>query len=368
MHYPPLHFDHLARLSDSTGMLQHARWTVPDPSHGYTLDDNVRAFVVALKGHRQTGQADLIERARRYLAFMLYAQHDDGRFRNFAGYDRNWLEDVGSPDSNGRAIWALGHGVRHAPEAGMRDVSMWMFDRAMPHVEALTSPRAVASVLLGCAEVHAAGRNAQTALAHVERCATYLAGLFDQTSNSHWPWFERSLTYGNATLPQAMITAGMLMHSGRYLDIGRRSLEFLIGLMFDDGANGALDLIGHDGWYARGDVRATFDQQPIDAGCMVEALLVAQRAFDEPRYGELAHVALQWFYGRNRLDVQLYDAQSGGCRDALIAQGANENQGAESTLAHLAARLAIDEAALAIKREPSQQLNSARMRSAAMNR
>lgn len=343
MQHPPLRFDHLARLSDSTGMLQHARWTVPDPRFGYTLDDNARAFVVALKAHRHTGQSEWLEWARRYLAFMIYAQTDDGWFRNFADYDRRWLEEAGSPDANGRALWALGYGVRCAPEAGMRDVSMWMFDRAQPRIADLTSPRAVASALLGCAEVHAADRNARLMRTHIEQSAVYLADLFDQASHNHWPWFERSLTYGNATLSQAMITAGALTHSRRYLQIGRRSLDFLIDLVFN---NGALDLIGHDGWYVHGATRADFDQQPIDAGCMIEALLVARQTFDEPRYGELAHVALQWFYGRNRLDTPLYDEGSGGCCDALIAQGANQNQGAESTLAHLSARLAIEGANL----------------------
>ena len=349
MRYPQLQFEHLARLSDSTGMLQHALWNMPDPRHGYTLDDNARAFVVALKGYRQNNQADLLEWARRYLAFMVYAQHDDGRFRNFAGYNRTWLEDVGSPDSNGRAVWALGYGVRYAPEAGMRNVCMWMFERAVPQFESLTSPRAIASLLLGCAEVYQVGRSTQLALTHINRCADSLAGLFDQVAQKDWAWFEQSLTYGNATLAQAMITAGVVTQSNRYLEIGRRSLEFLIDTLFD---KNMLDLVGHAGWYSQGSKRAIFDQQPIDAGCMVEALLVAQQAYKEPRYGKLAHTALEWFYGHNRLKAPLYDEDSGGCRDGLAAQGTNENQGAESTLAHLAARLAIEQTDGSVRREP----------------
>ena len=346
MQYPSLCFDHLVRLSDDTGMLQHARWSIPDPNHGYTLDDNVRAFVVALQGHLVTGRADLLALAQRYLAFMVYAQREDGVFRNFAGYDRQWLEDAGSPDSNGRAVWALGYGVHHAPEAGMRAAALWMFDRAQPHIDALTSPRAVASALLGCAEAYAADRNAPAMLVQIDRCASYLAGLFDQVARGEWQWFEQSLTYGNATLSQAMLMAGVLTGSKRYLDIGQRSLTFLIELLFK---HDQLDLIGQDGWYEYGTEPASFDQQPIDAACMVDALLVAQTVLGEPRYGKLAHQALAWFYGGNRLGVPLYDATTGGCFDALIAEGVNRNQGAESTLAHLAARLAVDEAVVGVR-------------------
>ena len=336
MTYPSLCFDHLARLTDDTGMLQHARWSVPDPNHGYTLDDNARALVVALQGHASTGRADLLVLARRYLGFMVYAQREDGVFRNFAGYNRQWLEDAGSPDSNGRALWALGYGLHHAPEVGMREAALWMFDRAKPQIDGLTSPRAVASAILGCAEAHAADRNAGPMRAQIDRCAAYLAGLFDQVAHGAWQWFEQYLTYGNATLPQAMLMAGALTGCERYRDIGRRSLEFLVDLVF---ANDQLDLIGQDGWHVQGAPPARFDQQPIDAGCMVEALLVAQRVFGEPRYGRLAQQALDWFYGRNRLGASLYDATTGGCFDALIPDGVNRNQGAESTLAHLSARL-----------------------------
>ncbi len=337
MTYPLLSFDHLLRLTDDTGILQHARWSVPNPQEGYTLDDNVRAFVVALKGHACTGRGDLLELARRYLGFMLYAQRDDGVFRNFADYGRNWLEEAGSADSNGRALWALGYGAHHAPERGIREAALWLFDRAKSGIAGLTSPRAVAAALLGCTEVHAADRNPGQMLVLVEHGAHYLAGLYDQVVIDGWHWFEASVTYGNATLSQAMLVAGALTGSACYLEIGRNSLEFLITLMFSEGK---MDVIGQNGWHARGGPRAVFDQQPIDAACMVEALLVARRICNEPRYGVLATMAMEWFYGNNRLGASLYDETTGGCFDALILGGVNANQGAESTLAHLSARMA----------------------------
>ncbi len=339
LRYPSLQFEHLVRLSDSTGILQHARWSVPDPRWGYTLDDNARAFVVALHGYQHTSDGELREWARRYLAFMIYAQTDDGWFRNFADYNRRWLESAGSPDSNGRAMWALGYGVHHAPDDGMRETAMWVFSRAWPNISRLTSPRAVASALLGCAEAHEADWKAPTMLAQIDDCATYLTKLFDQASQPDWQWFEHSLTYGNATLPHAMIVAGRVLGSERYLDIGRRTLNFLCDIVFEQSY---LDVIGHDGWFERGGAKTPFDQQPIDAACLVDALLVAQRVFQDPQYGTLARKALGWFYGQNRMGIALYDARTGGCFDALIAEGVNRNQGAESTLAHLSARLAIE--------------------------
>ena len=357
MNYPSLCFDHLKRLTDDTGLLQHALWTTPDPNHGYTLDDNARALVVALRGHEQTGCRDLLELARRYLGFMLYSQRDDGNFRNFAGYDRRWLEDSGSQDSIGRALWALGYCLHHAPEAGMRDTAMWMFDRAKVHITGLTSPRAVAAAILGCDEAISADRNAGLMLRVMDQSASYLLSLYEQVARGDWQWYEESVTYGNATLSQAMLTAGAVTGEKKYHDVGVRSLEFLIAKLFlkqvpGDSTNVLppmsmetvpiyLDLIGQAGWLLHGGPRAEFDQQPIDAVCMVEALLVAERTCNEPRFGELAVTALDWFYGKNRLCLPLYDQSSGGCFDALIADGVNRNQGAESTLAHLSARLVI---------------------------
>jgi len=340
MNYPPLKFDHLIHLSDTTGIQQHARWSIPDPSWGYTLDDNARAFVVALRGYIQTGDAALVEWARRYLSFMMYAQRDDGLFRNFASYDRQWLEDTGSPDSNGRALWALGYGARVAPEAGMREACVWLFDRARPHIDRLRDTRAASFTLLGCVEMHRADHDPLAMRAYVDNLAAHLAGLFERNSGQDWQWFENGLTYGNATLSQAMLATGLVTGLRRYTDIGQRSLDFLIDVMF---AGDHLDLIGQNGWYMRGGRRAVFDQQPIDAGCMVEALVFAQDVLGEKRYGELADVAMAWFYGQNRTHQPIYDEDTGGCFDGLTPEGVNRNQGAESTLAHLSARLAMKE-------------------------
>lgn len=333
MQYPPLRLDHLVRLTDSVGIFQHAIYTLPDPHRGYTLDDNARAFIVALKHHRWNGDSLSLSLACRYLAFIRYAQTSDGRFLNFLPFDRRWREETGSPDSNGRALCALGYGVRYAPEPGLRDAARLLLERALPQATRLTSPRAIAFAILGLAE-------ARLGLDLVQRFANELARLFEHHANADWQWFEPYLTYSNATLPQAMFIAGELLNNDRYTMIAHRSLDFLIGVLFQ---GDILDLIGQRGWYPQNGERARFDQQPVDAACAVEALLVARRIVGEPRYGELAERALEWFYGRNCSHLALYDPETGGCYDGLTPEGVNRNQGAESTIAHLLARLLIEE-------------------------
>jgi hypothetical protein len=325
---------------------------VPDPNHGYTLDDNARALIAALKWHRHSGGgAGALDLAYRYLAFMLGSQHQDGRFRNFMAFERQWLEDVGSPDSQGRALWALGYCLRHAPEEGMRQAAAWMFDQAGAHVSRLSSPRTVAFALHGFAEAHLAGRHAADP-DRMKQCADHLAGMFRRHARHAWQWFEYSLTYANASLPHALLIAAHVCGDAQYRDVGKRSLDFLIELLFEEGQ---LDLIGQDGWYAQGGERACFDQQPIDAQCMVEALLCASHVLDDERYAMLATRALEWFYGRNRNGAVMYDETTGGCHDGLTADGVNFNQGAESTLAHLLARMAWEEhEKLTLRRHPER--------------
>jgi hypothetical protein len=320
---------------------------VPDPNHGYTLDDNARALIVALKWHQHASSNGSIESthqaldlAYRYLAFMLGSQREDGRFRNVMAFERHWLENVGSPDSQGRALWALGYCLRYAPEAGLRQAAEWMFDRAVDRVSEMSSPRTTAFAMHGFAEAYQVGWQTSDTKARLRQCANQLMGLFTRHARQAWQWYEYSLTYANATLPHALLVAADVLDDVHYRDVGRRSLDFLISLLFEEDQ---LDLIGQSGWYSQGGERASFDQQPIDAQCMVEALLYAHSALGEPRYEFLAKRALEWFYGRNRNSAMMYDETTGGCLDGLTADGVNLNQGAESTLAHLLARLAWEE-------------------------
>ena len=274
------------------------------------------------------------------MAFIMGSQREDGRFRNFMSFDRHWLEDVGSSDSQGRALWALGYCLHHTDDVGMRQAAAWMIEQAHHHAPQLISPRAIAFGLHGLAEIHKAEDQPFNVEAQLKKSADYLVTLFDQYSRSDWRWFEDALTYANATLPHALLVAYDILRDERYRDVGQRSLDFLLNLLFE---NDQLDLIGQDGWYSRGSVRASFDQQPIDAQCLVEALVCAQQVLGKPHYGTLAAVALEWFYGRNRHGLMMYDEESGGCNDGLTLTGVNANQGAESTLAHLLARLSYDE-------------------------
>lgn len=280
------------------------------------------------------------ELAYRYMAFIMGSQREDGRWRNFMSFDRHWLEDVGSSDSQGRALWALGYCLHHANDGGMRQAAAWMIERVYDHALELISPRAVAFGLHGLAEVYKADHPTVNVEQRLRQYADYLVALFERHDRGDWHWFEDSLTYANATLPHALLVAADLFDEDRYHAVGQCSLDFLINLLFK---NDQLDLIGQDGWYSRGSVRASYDQQPIDAQCMVEALLCAHQVLGHDRYAVLAAQALEWFYGRNRHGVMMYDETSGGCNDGLTLNGMNGNQGAESTLAHLIARLSYEE-------------------------
>ena len=347
MQYPEINFKHLCRMSDSTGLYQHARWAVPDPNHGYTLDDNVRALMAALMWQERDPKDTVpLDLAYRYLAFMLGSQHEDGRFRNFMGFDRRWLEDVGSDDSHGRALWALGFCIRHATEPSLIRTATWMFDRAAHNTLQYTSPRTIAFALHGFADVALAKQPVGNSFENMVSCAKKLSNMFRNNARHKWQWFEYSLTYANATFPQALLVAaqacdfrGEIQLSAEFRDVGKRSLDFLVDLLFNQDR---LDLIGQNGWYAEGGQKAVFDQQPVDAQCMVEALLCAHKVLGEDHYRERAQNALEWFYGRNRHNLSVYDSHTGGCFDGLTAEGVNENEGAESTLAHLLARMAWD--------------------------
>ncbi len=327
-------------MTDSTGILQHARWTVPNLQSGYCLDDNARAFVVTLKYHLLAHDSPSLELARRYLAFIQYAQKSDGAFRNFLPYNRHWHEDTGSQDARGRAIQALGFGLRGAPERGMRDAAAYLLERALAHSKPLTSPRAVAFAILGLADACATDWRLKELRERIRQYADYLTDLFERVDDGTWRWFEPYLTYVNSVLPHALLIASELIHDARYKKIAQTSLEFLIGVLFQ---KDMLDLIGQKGWYHRGGERALFDQQPTDAQHTVELLLTAHRVLGKSRYNDLALRAMEWFYGKNRGGVSLYDQETGGCYDGLTRDGVNRNEGGESTLAHLMARLLIEE-------------------------
>jgi len=330
---PRINLEHIIRMTDGTGMLQHAIYNVPNCHEGYCVDDNARALILcnlleeaAVPRLKEDPEA----LATRYLAFLAASlDHEQGRFRNFMSYDRQWLERAGSEDSHGRALWALGHGARHSVNEGHRRLCSELFERGFAVVEGFASPRAWAFAMLGARD-HAC---AQPGHGGVAKAHQMWLGKMQQrwkdASSAEWPWFEDHLTYENARFCQAMICSGALDPAA--LEIGLESLRWLAGRQCTDA--GFFRPIGTHG-YAKVDATpAAFDQQPVEAQAMVAACLEAFAATDDDFWWREARRAFDWFIGRNDLGIALADLATGGCRDGLHPDRANENQGAESTLA-----------------------------------
>jgi hypothetical protein len=252
------------------------------------------------------------------------------RFRNFMSYTRQWTEDVGSEDSHGRALWALGAVVGRSRDPGRQSLSGGLFHRALEMVSTFTSPRAWAFALLGIDEYLRAFQGDSNVQALRKSLAERLFGLFQRTSSHDWPWFEDRATYENARLSQALLASGARMSHEEMTAAGLRSLGWLVSVQRS--SDGYFTPIGSNGFYSRGETRATFDQQPVDACAMVSACLEARRVSGDEQWMRHAHRAFRWFLGQNHLNQFLYDASTGGCRDGLHADRVNENEGAESTL------------------------------------
>lgn len=336
---PPLRLDHIVRMSDGTGIFQHAIFNVPNYHEGYCTDDNARAFILCnllddLGDISPCGNLDGL--ASTYLAFLAAAMNrDTGRFRNFMSHTRHWLEESGGEDSHGRALWALGTGAARSRNEGRRKLSALLFERGLTIAGSFSSPRAWAFTLLGVHEyLHQYPTSAQ-AQAIREELTRNLVRLWNSCATENWPWFEPSATYDNARLCQSLILSGHTLPHPEALDIGLKSLRWLASLQKTQA--GHFRPIGNNGFYVRDGARADFDQQPVETQAMVSACLEASRVTQDPTWASEARRAFEWFLGRNDLGLPLYDSTTGGCSDGLHRDRINENQGAESSLAfHLA--------------------------------
>jgi glycosyltransferase involved in cell wall biosynthesis len=336
---PPLRLDHVIRMSDGTGIFQHAIFNVPNFHEGYCTDDNARAFILCNLLDEIGGlppAEDLGRLATCYLAFLAAAlDYQSGRFRNFMGHSRQWLEVAGSEDSHGRALWAAGTGAGRSRNDGHRRLAAQLFERGLGAVDRFTSPRAWSFALLGIHEYLREFPCSPEMSALRERLTSQLVALWSACATGHWPWFEPSVTYDNARICQALILSGQWLPQPEALEIGLRSLRWLVSIQKTQA--GCYRPIGSNGFYHRDGARADFDQQPVEAQAMVSACLEAFRATQDAMWSREARRAFEWFLGRNDLGQALYDFRTGGCSDGLHRERVSENQGAESTLAfHLA--------------------------------
>ncbi|HAH04966.1 MAG TPA: glycosyl transferase family 1 [Elusimicrobia bacterium] len=332
---PEIKLDHLYRMTDSTGLFQHAIVAVPNFSTGYCTDDNARALILTvLLDELWEDSPRLLNAATTYAAFLQHAFDPKlNRFRNFMGFNRAWMDEALSEDCCGRALWALGTCVGRSTNPGFQALAGQIFAQALSPVTGFSSPRAWALALIGAHE-YLRRLNGDRQVSQIRDALTdLLMGLYSRTAAPEWPWFEDSVTYMNAVLPHALILSGSGAARADALELGVKALRWLTQVQTAEGAY--LRPIGSNGFFKRDGARANFDQQPIEAQAMVSACLEAYRCTSDDYWFSQARRAFDWFLGRNDLGIPLYDPNTGGCRDGLHVDRVNQNQGAESTLAFL---------------------------------
>lgn len=317
-------------MSDSTGMLQHSIGVIPDRRHGYCLDDNARALMLMNVSPRLSAKACL-SWSTIYASFVQYAWNADAqRFRNFMRFDRSWCEEVGSEDSNGRALWALGHTAENSRLPDLRIWASGLFHDVIAVMPPPESPRAMAFGALGAVAMIRAGDTTAELGAIIERTCNVLARLVEAHRRPDWAWFEAVLGYDNPRLCQALIEGGMALAKPDWIDLGIEMLDWIERCQTS--AQGYFRPIGSEsfGWY---NDWKPFDQQPLEAQAAIDAAHSAWIATRDRRWVESAQRAYQWFFGANDRGAMLADLATGRCRDGVTPRGRNENSGAESILA-----------------------------------
>ena len=336
---PPFDLAHLKRLTDDTGLLQHAKYIVPDRHTGYCLDDNSRALMLCAWAFFLLQSDDAKALISTYFSFTHFMQNPDGRFRNFIDYQRHFLDETGSDDACGRALWALGYIIWRPPRDAYRSLAYECFQKALPHVRGLNL-RGKALAMLGLADYLLCYQGDESVTALLRECADYLLALYKEVATDDWRWFEDIICYDNGIMPMALFQTYSILRDEKYLQVARETLEFLDKTLTH---NGRLSIVGSRGWYKRGGPRAQYDQQPIDAAAMVLAYQSAYRVTQEKEYLKRMRRAFGWFLGENDMGMSLYDHETKGCADGLLPEGVSLNQGGESTVSFLMALLAMIE-------------------------
>ncbi len=333
---PKVNFNHLELLTDDTGVLQHATFTIPGRSHGYTTDDNARALQACVMNWGLYKDESILALLQKYLSFLNYAfDKNSGRFRNHMSYNREWFDEKGSEDCHGRALIALGHTIVYPPNENILVLATRMFDAALPACQSFTSPRALARVIVGCSMYNKIFSGASEVRKMCENLTNQLMRLYSENSSEDWGWCEDIVSYDNACIPESLIIAGNWLNNEEMLNQGLRSLEWLLNIQTSE--KGHLSLIGNKEWYKRGGERSNFDQQPIDAATLLKACYNAFIVTGDKKWLNGVEKSYDWYLGKNDNNEALYDFSTGGCKDGLTSSGVNQNQGAESTLSWLLA-------------------------------
>lgn len=336
---PEPSLDHLEKLTDDTGLYQHAKYIIPNREYGYCTDDNARAVIAMTKYYAQYPEPRSLQLLDTYLSFIIHSQNNDGSIRNFMGFDRSWYENEAVHDAFGRVLWAFGTVVAKPPTPEYLSIAKECFDKSVQHIQKQL-PRGMAYSILGMSDYLEQFPGASDIKRQLELAADGLVTQYGENNYPDWQWFEDILTYDDAVLPHALFVAGLTFDNKKYLEVAEKTCEFLLANTF----NGKhFSFIGCKGWYERGGTKAQFDQQPIEAASIIMMLRAAYDATQNNSFLTLQRKAFDWFLGRNDLDIPLYDFRTKGCNDGLTRDGVNTNQGAESTLSFLLSLLAIVE-------------------------
>lgn len=326
--------DHLLALTNHNAVLQHAKFSVPARQEGYAVDDNARALVFAVRAETYWPTPTLLELERKLISFLLLMQTEDGRFHNLMDFSQRFADSPTVGDHLGRAIWATGVVLNSNLPRGMKAPARAIFDRALPWAKKSSSPRTQAYACLGLCERLQIETNDENLRKNLASLADSLVGLYKSNYGAGWNWFESILSYDNARLVQALLAAYRSLEAAEYLEVAEESFRFLQDLTSIDGK---FVPVGTQGWYVRGGTRALYDQQPLEAGTMVETAALGYMIKRSGFYERAIRQGLGWFFGLNTKSVSVYDETTGGCNDGVTENGVNENQGSESTVSLLLA-------------------------------
>lgn len=335
---PPFDISHVMRLTDGTGILQHAKYGIPNFREGYCIDDNSRALMLALMVYRRHKSPEILKLLTVYVSFIHYMQRPDGQFRNFLAFNRDFVDDIGSEDAFGRTVWSLGLLIRHAPNSAYREMGIEIFHAAVPNFRNLRYLRGIANTIVGISCYLASFPTDEPMLELLAELSAKLTRAYRDQRGPDWKWFEPAMLYDNAILPLALLCAYEVNGDPDLKTVGLESLSFLAEICFPDGW---FSPVGNRGWYQKGGEVPHFDQQAIETMATVLAAGQAFKVSGNAAWQQRMHQCYRWFLGANDLHVPLFDQQTGGCCDGLEESGINRNQGAESTLAYWISHLSV---------------------------
>lgn len=337
--FPEIKLSHLMTLTDDFGVIQFANHTNPDTDSGYSLDDNARAIIVCCMHSVISGNNSEINLLKTYINFIKHIQQPDGKLYNFVDYDRKVNLEQWSEDAHGRAIWSLGFLIftEEAPKELKTEAEL-IFCKALKAIKNIKSPRAVAFIIAGLYFYNKI-RPLPENISRIRELTNHLISLYNSNSSDEWHWFESYLTYSNSKLPESLLYSYLATQDKKYLEIAESSLDFLVSVTLK---KGMFSPVGSNGWYLKNNTKSCFAQQPVDTASMVQTLVLAYDVTKKEEYLKNAINTFQWFLGKNILNQAVYDESNGGCHDGIDETSINLNQGAESTISYLMARLSLN--------------------------